>query len=179
MARVISQRGSWHRVAGAFTCTLASGMAVEASLVMKFCDSDAKAFPIERGRSLTLRDGLIPFRDPSSHSGVMSVPTGYSIPARYDFVSPFQKSGLWLKWRLKRNHRLGREVNRTTIIDIRSISVSVRRFQSVLTAFGEQLTNMGSWPSPFDIRTLDHLTEVLCWSSGMIYGALWMPAEMK
>lgn len=76
MARVISQRGSWHRVAGAFTCTLASGMAVEASLVMKFCDSDAKAFPIERGRSLTLRDGLIPFRDPSSHSGVMSVPTG-------------------------------------------------------------------------------------------------------
>jgi hypothetical protein len=70
-------------------------------------------------------------------------------------------------------------VNRTTIIDIRSISVSVRRFQSVQTAFGEQLTNMGSWPSPFDIRTLGHLTEVLCWSSGMIYGALWMPAEMK
>ena len=43
-------RSSWHRVAGAFTCTLASGMAVEASLVMKFFDSDAKAFLYRTGK---------------------------------------------------------------------------------------------------------------------------------
>ena len=35
---------------GAFTCTLASGMAVEASLVMKFLDSDTKAFPYRTGK---------------------------------------------------------------------------------------------------------------------------------
>ena len=51
MARVISQRGFLGiGVTGAFTCTLASGMAVEASLVMKFLDSDTKAFPYRTGK---------------------------------------------------------------------------------------------------------------------------------
>ena len=40
-------------------------------------------------------------------------------------------------------------MNRTTIIDIRSISVSVRRFQSVQTAFGEQSDKYGKLAVPF------------------------------
>lgn len=46
----------------------------------------------------TLRDGLLPFRDPSSHKCGYVGPHGRcSIPARYDFVPRFQKSGLWLR----------------------------------------------------------------------------------
>jgi len=78
-------------VNGAFTCTLASGVAVEASLVMKFLDSDAKAFPYRTGKEhLLCVTGYFQFEILGSHKRGYVGPDGrYSIQARYDFVSPF------------------------------------------------------------------------------------------
>ena len=74
-------------------------MAVEASLVMKFLDSDAKAFPYRTGKEhLLCVTGYFQFKILVRTRGVMSVPTGgIQFPHATILCPCFQKGGLWLR----------------------------------------------------------------------------------
>ena len=74
-------------------------MVVEASLVMKFLDSDAKAFPYRTGKEhLLCVTGYFHIEILVCTSGVMSVPTGgIPFPHATILCPRFQKSGLWLR----------------------------------------------------------------------------------
>ena len=74
-------------------------MAVAASLVMKFLDSDVKAFPYRTGKEhLLCVTGYFQLEILVRTRGVMSVPTGrIQLPHATILCPRFQKSGLWLR----------------------------------------------------------------------------------